>query len=168
MAFCGSCGTKAADGVKFCPSCGKALAGGAEQPAQSQPQYQQTYQQPGADAQGEAQANPADVQENKTMAILAYIIFFIPLLTGDHKKSPFVLFHTNQGTVLFISAVVYSVVYFILSAILAFVPFLGWFLILLLSLCYLLVPVLAILGILNAVNGKLKELPLIGKLKIIK
>ena len=31
------------------------------------------------------------------MAIIAYILFFVPLLTGDRKKSPFVKFHTNQG-----------------------------------------------------------------------
>jgi len=45
-----------------------------------------------------------DVEQNKGMAIIAYILFFIPILTGDHKKSRFVMYHTNQGLVLFYSA----------------------------------------------------------------
>jgi uncharacterized membrane protein len=154
MAFCSKCGTQVQDGVAFCPSCGGAI--GAT-PAQ-QPQ----------------QAPANDAEANKVMAILAYILFFIPLLTGDHKKSPFVKFHTNQGTVLFIAALAYSVVLNIIRAILRGILWNGytwgiWGLIsTLFSLLGLVPLILVVIGIINAVNGRTKELPVIGKFKIIK
>jgi len=38
------------------------------------------------------------------MAILAYILFFIPLLT-DSKNDPYVKYHIKQGLVLFIGGI---------------------------------------------------------------
>jgi uncharacterized membrane protein len=112
--------------------------------------------------------DPNDASENKAMAILAYLLFFIPLLTGAHKTSPFAKFHTNQGTVLFVTAVVYGVAYGILTAILAFIPYLGFLLISLLSIASFWVPVFAVIGIINAAGGKMSPLPLIGQLRLVK
>jgi len=111
------------------------------------------------------------------MAILAYILFFIPLLTGAHKSSPFVKYHTNQGTVLCIATVAYSIVSAILRAVVR-VPVTVWgipagyhtpvwfsTILTLLSIPFL---VLCILGIINAVNGKTQPLPVIGGITIIK
>jgi uncharacterized membrane protein len=133
------------DGAKFCPSCGTSMTG---KPAKAEA---------GAE---EIQADPNDAEQNKGMAIIAYILFFVPLLTGDHNKSPFVKYHTNQGTVLFIFSVggwiVSSILMIILiGALLGFVVGIA-------SLVFL------ILGIINAVNGRMKPLPLIGKFTIIK
>lgn len=88
---------------------------------------------------------------NTGMAIVAYLIFFIPLLT-DAKDEPFVKYHVKQGIVLFIAWI----------AVWAFsmVPILGWLLAIPLNLLLL---VLMILGILNALNGQEKPLPLIGQ-----
>lgn len=98
-------------------------------------------------------------QNDKVMAIVAYIIFFVPLLVG--KRSPFVTYHTNQGTVLFIFAVVGGIV---LSILLGFIPFLG-----IISMLFdLLVLVLMIIGIMNASKGVMKPLPIIGGFTIIK
>ena len=80
MAFCSNCGNQVDEGVKFCPSCGTSMTG-----------------KPAAAQTGELQADPNDAEQNKGMAIVAYILFFVPLITGDHLKSPFVQFHTNQG-----------------------------------------------------------------------
>ena len=174
MAFCGNCGTQVNDGVKFCPSCGTTMSDTSEAaPRQtsdggSTNQARQQTQGSGSTGRVEQQADPKDAEQNKMMAILAYIIFFIPLLTGDHKKSPFVLFHTNQGTVLAISAIVYTIAYTILSAILAFIPILGWLVIILLGLFGFVFLIFLIIGIINAASGKMKPLPLIGKLTIIK
>jgi len=41
-------------------------------------------------------------EKNTGMAIVAYILFFIPLLT-DAKKDPFVKYHVKQGLVIFLA-----------------------------------------------------------------
>ena len=152
MAFCGQCGAQVNDGVKFCPSCGGAVSAGADAGAQ--------YQAPPPDGSAPRQADPNDAEKNKGMAIIAYLIFFIPLITGDHKKSPFVMYHTNQGTILFLawiaSGVVSSVLTFILIGLI-----LG-------PILFLVCLVFLVIGIINAANGKMSPLPIIGKFTIIK
>jgi len=121
-------------------------------------------------------ASSKDAEANKGMAIIAYIgiLFIIPLLTGDYKKSPFLKFHTNQGFVLFLTAIALWIVWSIIWAIFIrgifyshawgmwrFMSTLSWLLwIAILALC--------VIGIINAVNGKMKPLPIIGKFTIIK
>ena len=116
-----------------------------------------------------------DAEANKGMAVIAYILFFIPLLTGDYKKSQFVKYHTNQGTILFIASVALGIVINILSAILraALWNIFTWGIYGLfstvLNALWIVPTVLMILGIINAVNGVTKPLPIIGdKLTIIK
>jgi len=123
-----------------------------------------------------------DKEKNKGMAILSYILFFIPLITGDHKKSPYVKFHTNQGTILWITAIGYSIIYNILTSIIKVNGNCGawfgysvggcrvtpWWVTLPLSLISLVIGIVGIIGVINAATGKTKELPVIGKYKIIK
>jgi uncharacterized membrane protein len=99
--------------------------------------------------------SPLSGGQNKiVMAVIAYILFFVPLLTGDAKRNAFVKYHTKQGLVLFILAVILNVLNWIL-------PFYFWGMInWILSLGVL---VLLIIGISNAAGGKEKPLPLIGK-----
>ena len=89
------------------------------------------------------------------MAILAYfgILVLIPLFAA--KESKFARFHVNQGLILLIC----SVVTFVIGKI----PGLG-FLVWILDIAIL---VYAIIGIVNAAKGQAKELPYIGKFKII-
>ena len=118
----------------------------------------------------------ANDDNTKVMSILAYIFFFVPLIAGAHKKSEVVKFHTNQGTVLFIAAVIYAAAYTLLTWLLAFIALhIGfWFLTivglitLLLGLFHLAFLALAIIGIVNAATDKQNPLPVIGKFTIIK
>ncbi len=100
-----------------------------------------------------SQTPPGEVKKEKNigMAILAYILFFVPLLT-EAKKDPFVKFHVKQGLVLFIG--------WVAACIIAAIPVFGWLVARLLNLFLL---VLMIIGILNAAKGKQESLPLIGK-----
>ena len=163
MAYCGKCGTQILDDVKFCSSCGAEInVISAEQTEQAQQSTQQNVGYvppvvPGAPTQEDIR----EVQDNKTMAILAYILFLIPLLTGAHEKSPFVKYHTNQGLALFIFDVVFCVLFFILMLI----PFIGWILTGILALVWI---SLFVSGVLNALNGVMKPLPIIGGINIIK
>ncbi|QJD83198.1 DUF4870 domain-containing protein [Cohnella herbarum] len=98
----------------------------------------------------------SDIRQNKGITIVAYILFFIPLLAA--KESPFAQFHAKQGFNLFLLALAVNIV-------LGIIPIIGW---LLLPLANLGVLVLAIIGILNVVNGQVKRLPLIGDIVILK
>ena len=96
-----------------------------------------------------------DIDDNKIMGILAYILFLIPLLAA--KESPFARFHTNQGFLVFLLG--------IFSSIIMIIPIIGWIAGIIGGLFAF---VCFIIGIINAIGGKMKELPLIGKYRILK
>ena len=100
--------------------------------------------------------DPEDIEKNKTMAGLAYFIFFLPLIAAPESK--FGKFHANQGLILLILGVGGNLI-------LGMIPILGWLLIVPFS---ILVLVLGIMGLINGFGGKAKRLPLIGKFDIIK
>lgn len=97
-----------------------------------------------------------DIEKNKVMAALAYIIFFLPLIACP--DSPFGKYHANQGLLLFITGFVGSIV-------LGIIPIIGW---LMFPFFALLIFAFAVIGFVNAINGKAKELPIIGKYSLIK
>ncbi len=101
--------------------------------------------------------NSNDINNNKLFAVLSYIwiLFLIPLFLA--KDSKFARFHANQGLILFILGTVIG----LLAAIIPFIGFIFWIL-------DIAVFVLAVLGIINAVKGQAKELPIVGKYTIIK
>ncbi len=89
--------------------------------------------------------------KNTGMAVVAYILFFIPLFT-ESKNDPFVKYHIKQGFVLF--------VVFIVSTIISRIPLLGNVASLIIDAGAL---VLLLIGIMNAVHGKQEALPVIGQ-----
>jgi len=96
-----------------------------------------------------------DIDDNKVMGILAYIIFLVPLLAA--KESPFARFHTNQALLVLLLYIACSVIMII--------PVIGWIVGLV---GFLFCFVCTIMGIINAIGGKMKDLPVIGKYRIIK
>lgn len=101
--------------------------------------------------------NKADVEKNKGVAMVAYIIFFVPLLAA--KDSKFAMYHANQGLILLIAAVAANLV-------LSLIPILGW--IIMGLILPLVVLGFAIIGIINASKGEMKPLPFIGGFEILK
>ncbi len=99
----------------------------------------------------------ADMQNEKVIAMLAYFIFFLPLLVA--KTSKFAMFHANQAFNLFLLSLAVTVIGSV-------IPILGWFLVGPLGTIFCIV--LLVLGIINALNGVEKELPVIGKYSILK
>ena len=97
-----------------------------------------------------------DIQKNKTMAGLAYIIFFLPLIACPNSK--FGRFHANQSLILLILSIAGNIIFNL-------IPVIGG---ILLSVLWIVVLVFAIMGLLNGLNGKVKELPYIGKFTILK
>ncbi|MBR5432634.1 MAG: zinc ribbon domain-containing protein [Bacteroidales bacterium] len=103
-----------------------------------------------------AEYDQADINSNKVMAILAYlgILVLIPLFAA--KDSKFARFHTNQGLLLLLVA--------ILCGVISRIPVIGF----LGSILGFISGIFAIIGIVYAIQGKAKELPLIGKYRILK
>jgi len=108
-----------------------------------------------------AVADSSDVEKNKVMAILAYIIFFVPLLAA--KDSPFAKYHANQGLTLFIAWIAVAIV----RTFFFFIPVIGWIISLALVVVDLGLLVLVVLGIMNASKGVMEPLPIIGKYTLL-
>ena len=100
-----------------------------------------------------AEENKTSPREEKNVvwAIVAYLLFFVPLLT-EARRDPFVKYHVRQGLVLFVSVFILCV--------LSWIPVIGSIIFLLGS---IVIFVLWLIGILNATTSKKKPLPLIGK-----
>lgn len=94
---------------------------------------------------------------NKLYNILAYlgILWIVGLIAAPNETD--VRFHVNQGIILTIAGVIVSII--------ALIPIIGWIVGFVGGIALL---VFAILGIVNAAKGEQKELPLIGKFKILK
>lgn len=129
-----------------------------EEQTQNQNTTEQVNVEPGSTAKAETSQTPdaADVEKNKALAIVAYFIFFIPLLAA--KDSKFAMYHANQSLILLLAAIIVSIVG-------AIIPFIGWFLIGPLGSIF--VFVLWIMGVLNAAKGEMKPVPVIGNIKIL-
>lgn len=151
MPFCRHCGKEILESDRFCPACGKNTAAA---PAP------ETKANPFADTP-EIEVDAKDAADNKWVALLGYfgILFLIPLLASPDSK--FARFHANQGLVLFLACVVMEIA----SGIVGWIPVLGWLAALAINVALI---ALAIMGMVNAYNGKAKELPIIGKFQLIK
>lgn len=97
------------------------------------------------------QAPQAKPEQKTLMGILAYVgvLLVIPFLMA--KDDPFVKFHLKQGLVL----LVIEIVVWVLASSM-------WQLWMILNLVQLGTLVLSIVGIVNVVQGKQQELPLVG------
>ena len=165
MATCNKCNAQVDDGVKVCPICGEEMSA----PQQQQADFSAKLNSLNNTADTTAQFDGADIEQNKIMALLSYIgfLFLVPILAAPTSK--FARFHANQGIVLFILEAAYGIATGIILAILGFISgFLTMILSIVLGLVSIVFFVFAILGIMNAFNGKAKELPFIGKFKILK
>lgn len=183
MAFCGKCGTQVNDGVRFCPSCGAQMGAqgqpnqGAQQQANPQNNFSSKISGLNQTADTSGEYDPNDIANNKGMAVMAYLglLWLIPFFM--RKESKYVQYHCRQGITLVLFEIAYSVLSAILTAIIktphyiygiyygSYTP--GW-LTTILWLISIPLFIIAIIGILNAVNGRAKELPIIGKFKIMK
>ncbi len=172
MAYCEKCGAQLAEGAKFCPSCG-AQVGAAQAAGNTQNvDLGATFQNINNTEDTTQEFDPADIQQNKTMAVLAYIgiLVLVPLLGA--KGSKFARFHANQGLVLLIAEIILTLVQRIVSGVLLSIFWGSGLMSALMSLIAVAVwvfsIVMMILGIVNAANGRAKQLPLIGNITLLK
>ena len=118
-----------------------------QQTYQQQTYQQQTYQQP------QYQPVPAPKPLHPIAAgMWAYIfgwIGFIVCIAGGEQTNPYVRFHTNQSLVIN------------LFALISFIPLIGWIWGIFMLVC-------VIFGLIGASKGEMREIPLLGKIKILK
>lgn len=171
--FCKNCGAAIDDNARFCAGCGGQVAASAPGGQTSAPPPSQ--QAPGSSASRftnyssstadeDGSIDPADIEKNKAMGGLAYFIFFLPLLACP--DSNYGRFHANQGLLLLILGICSGIVNAILTVILTWR--LGWLSLLLGFIIGVAVFVIGVIGLINGFTGKVKELPLVGKIRIIK
>ena len=140
--FCPKCGTPVPENDRFCPNCGEAVASAAVIPDISD---------------HTAMFDPEDIKRTRILAALCYAsILFVIVGLLIEPNSKFIRYHINQSFVLYIFA--------ILCAVVAIVPILGWIAAGIGSIAVL---VFTVMGIVRALKGTAKDLPLIGKYTIV-
>ncbi len=164
MAKCKVCGTEVPFSAVYCPSCGAKIE---NETAEKAKDFAQNVSDKISDLGNTTDTTsdflPEDIAENKLMGVLAYlgILVLVPLFAA--KESKFARFHTNQGLVLEIVQFLATV----LIGILGRLPVVGLIVSILASILKIGFFALSVNGIINVVNGKAKELPIIGKFRIL-
>lgn len=100
------------------------------------------------------EAQTSIVEDGKTIAIIAYITVIglvIALVMNQEKKNSFARFHIRQSLGIMLTGLVTSV--------LSWIPILGW---ILAPLIFIFLFILWIMGLMNAVSGREKTVPLLG------
>ena len=182
MAYCYKCGTKLPDDAVFCPSCGAKHPNTGTQHKKNGNIFD-SVRDINNTPDYTLQMDPRDIDDNKIFAILAYLglLVLVPIFAAP-RRSRYARFHANQGLVLFVFDMAFNLVLSIINT--AFnlprilsliinggtvadlaVPSIVSSILSLFSLVFF---VLMIIGIVNAATGKCKELPIIGKIRLLK
>lgn len=167
MAKCPKCQAELDENVKVCPQCGENIGAKIDVSVQDKT----------------SEFDATDIQNNKVMGVLAYLSWLVLVPIFGAKDSKFARFHANQGLVITICSVAWSLVFGILSAVFAPNAYdqvamaFGQFSIkgLLSGLFGIILAVggvaflaCAVMGIVAAAQGQAKTIPFFGKFKILK
>ncbi|SRX55400.1 DUF4870 domain-containing protein [Aequorivita sp. CIP111184] len=109
------------------------------------------------DTNSQTQPNTSSIviEEGKTIALIAYITIFgliIAFVMNNEKKNSFAAYHIRQSLGLGITGLALSIINVI--------PILGWLISILGSIFLI---ILWIIGLMGAINGKEKPVPLLGE-----
>ena len=109
-------------------------------------------------------AGSDDVSEHKLWAIVGYILpflFFIPIINEKTKNNAFARFHANQQLTLLVICIGLYVLSNVFFAMLSFGAFF------IMPLVNLAILVLMIMGVIHAAQEEMKELPVVGGIKLL-
>lgn len=147
MGYCKNCGAQMNDGVHFCPSCGTPVE-----------EFRMESAVPVRETDTTAQYDPRDIADNKFLAIFCYFGILTMIFALIAKPdSRFVKYHANQGLNLLLLGMAGGIV--------CIIPIIGW---IAAGVAGIFSLVCIILGVINCVNGRAKELPVIGRIRIIR
>ena len=141
MAICKKCGAELSEEDKFCPKCGAPV----DAPVYADPEEKTNM------------FSPEDIERSKYLSALCYISYvFIIIALLVEPDSKFVRYHANQSIMLTVLGVICGLI--------CIVPILGWIVGGVGSIAVL---VFTIMGIVRAVKGVAKDLPIVGKYTVI-
>jgi uncharacterized membrane protein len=106
--------------------------------------------------------NDLNQQEDKTIAVVSYITiigYIIAIVLHSNNKTKLGSYHLKQASGL----IVFAVASWLSLMVLGILPFIGWLVLILAPVLWIGILVLLILGLISAVNGEQKPLPIIGK-----
>ena len=177
MRYCEYCGKEIPDDAMLCPYCGKPVSKGPGDGNARSGNNGSSGSAAGFDAFFDTEdvtssIDAVDIQNNTLVSVLAYldILVLIPLIFS--RDSRYARFHTNQGLVLLIFTVAAFAVRRILTALIGWIPIFGWLGAWIVNIVFGLagigILILAIIGIINALSGRAKRLPVIGGIDILK
>jgi peroxiredoxin len=115
---------------------------------------------PMTDATGEVSIPPEVIKAGKTMAFVAYLFFPIPLFAGSCRRNAFVMYHTRQAipmTAINVAGIVLASIGIFAFSKTSPITIIG-------SVLHYSMFVLLFVGSVNALRGKVKPLPLLGRL----
>ncbi len=156
--YCSKCGLKNSDEANFCEGCGARMA--EEKEAGTEKTYDANFYSSGsAIREVTNDFDSADISQNKVMAGLSYLLFFLPLLACPNSK--FAKFHANYSLLLLVVYICIGVA----TGILGLIPFVRA---IIAPILWLVPTAIFIFGVVTSLQGKAYELPLFEKIKIIK
>ena len=160
MGICKKCGAKIWPGIHTCPSCGSAVPDENKNSAGRG----KTVPIGKWSADRTAQFDSADIAENKAAAAFSYfgVLVIVPLFMA--KGSKYARWHAGQGLGLLAASIAYSV----LAGLLLSVSWEFYYVLRIARLAWLAFPLLSVLGAVNAINGKAAELPVTGRIRLLK
>lgn len=174
MAFCSKCGKKISEKAKFCSNCGEEVdkKDYVEKATKVVEKIMNTED-------STKKYTKKDIEENRIMALLSYILAPIPYFVD--KTSKFVRYHAIQGMNLFSINICYTILCTALTNLIKvktmckvfagvgyYCEITPWWINLPLTLVGIGLGALGVIGIINVIQGKAKELPIIGNLKIFR
>ena len=193
MKICANCGTQVPDDATFCNNCGSAMTnsesvapanegsvetqatapiqngqpypqqnfqGGYPQAPYGQAPYQQGYAYAQYDPHDHtAEFDAADISENKIFAILPYVFScVVGIIAGIYvKDSAFLKFHINNAAKIDITMVIICLFFAI--------PIVGW---IVGGVCLLILAIVWIIALVQVMQGKAKDAPIVGSWGIFK
>ena len=117
-----------------------------------------------------------DVKENKILALVSYLgyFFFIPMIVKPYSR--YLRFHGNQGLTLCLYLIAVNIVTAIITSLIGLAAFAGIgaaiAVTIINSIIYIIFygsfVALAVIGIYNAVKGYARELPIIGRIRLLR
>ena len=182
MAFCSKCGVKLEKEAKFCRECGNEIVTTKKTAKKDEKveEIKNSIDEIMDTKDSTDKFTKKDAKENMGFALISYlgVLALIPYFLG--KSSKFVQYHAKQGMNLLIVWAGYIIAYNLLALIKVTkrVTYFGytyasykitpWWIKVPMSVVGVGIFALAIIGIVYVCQGKAKELPIVGKIKIVK